>query len=93
MTPILIAIPTVGAVIGLLLGLRSTALILIPAVPVLTATEAGCCVATNQSAIVLIVCLFAALFVPQICFALAMYFKTRMVGRTLPNQMLVQTNE
>jgi hypothetical protein len=79
---ILIAISVFGAIIGVLLGLRSTVLALIPALLLLTAIAAGYGLVTHQSGMVFLTGLLAALVVPQLGFALAMYSKSRAIKPT-----------
>jgi hypothetical protein len=71
----LIAISVLGAMIGVLLGLRSTALALIPAVLLLTAIAAGYGLATHQSGMAFLTGFLAALVVPQIGFAFGNVFQ------------------
>jgi hypothetical protein len=78
--------------IGALLGLRFTALALIPAALLITAIAAGYGLATHQSSMVLLSGLLATLVLPQLCFALAMYSKSWIVSeRALPDQIFAQT--
>ena len=71
----MIAISVFGAMIGVLLGLRSTALALISAVLLLTAIAAGYGLATHQSGMAFLTGFLAALVVPQIGFAFGNVFQ------------------
>ena len=78
----MIAISIFGAIIGLLIALRYTALALIPAVLLVTASAAAYGVATHQPSIVVVIAALAALSLPQIGFALGIYWRKRAINRT-----------
>jgi hypothetical protein len=68
--------------IGVLLGLRYTALVLIPAELLTTASTAAYGLVTHQSVIVVLIAVLGALFLPQLGFALAIYWRKRVFGRS-----------
>ena len=78
----MIAISIFGAVIGLLIALRYTALALIPVVLLVTVSAAAYGVATHQPGIVVVIAALAALWFPQIGFALGIYWRKRPIKPT-----------
>lgn len=77
----MIAISIFGGIIGLLIGLRCTALVLIPVTFLVAVSTAGYGLATHQSSAAVLMGLLAAFLFPQIGFALAIYWRKRSFGR------------
>lgn len=78
----MIVIMIFGAAVGLLLGLRSKVLALIPAELLIAASAVSYGLVTHQSVSALVMGLLTALVVPQIGFALVLYLRKRAIKPT-----------
>ena len=78
----MVAIAIFGALIGILIGLFYTAPVLIPLAFLLAICTAGYGLATHQSASAVLIELPAAIWPPQFGFALALFWRKRVFGRS-----------